>query len=190
MNKTIKNLETLINIQNETKNSAKNDYWIEQYFDKEISLDEFYLRMILAGPQIGAPQCEKIFAKLYNFELVPPNKNRGDMKKNNKYFEYKCSGFGSVNDKINIRQIRPWQKCNYIFQIINQKNHPIFVVSKQSMDKFIKTEGNGVFASHGTKQINEENTYVEYCFSLSYEKFMDFFNKFLINIPKQYFGTK
>ena len=46
------------------------------------------------------------FIKKYDCEKVSKNENRGDLKKNGRYYEYKSSGYNQ-NNSVNILQIRP-----------------------------------------------------------------------------------
>ena len=68
----------------------------------------------------------------HDCERVHKNEDRGDFKKNGRYYEYKCSGYNQ-NNSVNIVQIRPWQDCDYIIQRISDDGAITFVLTHAEM---------------------------------------------------------
>ena len=112
--------------------------------------------------QSRSPLWEKYFRIKNNCEIVPKNENKGDFKKDNKYYEYKIS----LNDQINFRliQIRPWQDCDYIIQFVTFEKIYTFILTKEEMMKEIKLCKAGY--AHGTKEANKDNTNIEYTMTI------------------------
>ena len=71
-----------------------------------ISEQVFYKISSVLSPQSRSPLWEKYFIKKHNCEIVSKDEDRGDLKKNGRYYEYKCSGYNQDNS-VNIVQIRP-----------------------------------------------------------------------------------
>ena len=119
LNETISYILDNIDESRRVKDSAVNikekliDLTIEE---QVISEQDFYRISSVLTPQSRSPMWEKYFIKKHDCEKVKRNEDRGDLKKNGRYYEYKCSGYNQ-NNSVNIVQIRPWQDCDYIINI-------------------------------------------------------------------------
>ena len=80
---------------------------------QEISEQDFYKISSVLSTQSRSPLWENYFIKKYDCERVSKNEDRGDFKKNGKYYEYKSSGY-NLGNSVNMLQIRPWQDCDYV----------------------------------------------------------------------------
>ena len=124
----------------------------------EITELKFYKLTSLLSTQSRSVLWEKYFKEKNQYETVSKNENRGDLKKSNKYYEYKVS----LNDQINFRllQIRIWQNCDYIFQFITFEKIYTFQLTKEQMVREMKLCGAN--SAHGTKESNKNNENIEY----------------------------
>ncbi|RKU29707.1 hypothetical protein C6499_07960, partial [Candidatus Poribacteria bacterium] len=93
-----------------------------------ISEQDFYKISSVLLTQSRSPLWENYFIKKHDCERVSKNENRGDLKKNGGYYEYKSSGYNQ-NNSVNILQIRPWQDCDYIIQSISDDGATTFVLT-------------------------------------------------------------
>ena len=135
------------------------DELIDLTLRREISEQDFYKISSVLTPQSRSPLWENYFIQKHGCERVNKNEDRGDLKKNDKYYEYKCSGYNQ-NNAVNILQIRPWQKCDYIIQRISDDGAITFVLTRAE----IKLEMKNLKArpAHGTKTALEDNRNVEF----------------------------
>ena len=126
---------------------------------KELS---FYKLTSLLSTQSRSVLWEKYFKEKNEYQSVSKSANKGDLKKDNKYYEYKVS----LNDQIDFRllQIRIWQDCDYIFQFITFENIYTFQLTKQQMIKEMRLCG--VNFAHGTKESNRNNENIEYTMTI------------------------
>ena len=97
---------------------------------------------------------KKYFIKKYDCERVSKDEDRGDFKKNGRYYEYKSSGYNQ-NNSVNIVQIRPWQDCDYIIQSISDDGATTFVLTHAEM--MLETRKLKAASAHGTKKALEDN---------------------------------
>ena len=79
----------------------KNDI-LKLALEKEIRELDFYKITSLLSTQSRSPLWQKYFQLKYNFDNVGKNEDRGDLKKDGKYYEYKIS----LNDQVNFRLIQ------------------------------------------------------------------------------------
>ena len=105
-------------------------------------------------PQSRSPLWENYFIKKHDCERVNKNEDRGDFKKNGRYYEYKSSGYNQTNS-VNIVQIRPWQDCDYIIQSISDDRATTFVLTHAEM--MLETEKLKATSAHGTKTALADN---------------------------------
>ena len=105
---------------------------------------------------------QNYFIKKHDCEKVSKNKNRGDFKKNGRYYEYKCSGYNQ-NNSVNMVQIRPWRDCDYIIQSISNDEATTFVLTHADM--MLEMKELKAARAHGTQAlVNNEN--IEYRMTL------------------------
>jgi hypothetical protein len=101
----------------------------------------------------------------------PKDDDSGDCSENNDKIEIKFSAITPNNDTINIRQIRMWQKCNYIILVVDlpQINDIyLFRLSHDEMaDEIINCKATN---SHGTKKSNQNNKNIENSISIKFDK--------------------
>ena len=120
LNKTISYILDNIDESRKVKNCAFSirKKLIDLTLEQVISEQEFYRISSVLSPQSRSPMWEKYFIKKHDCEKVSKNEDRGDFKKNDIYYEFKCSGYNQDN-AVHIVQIRPWQDCDYIIQSIS-----------------------------------------------------------------------
>lgn len=151
LKKTIDYILNNIDESRKVKNSAFGirKELIDLTLGQVISEQEFYRISSVLLSQSRSPLWQNYFIKRHDCEKVNKNENRGDLKKNNKYYEYKSSGYSQTNS-IRIVQIRLWQKCDYIIQSINDDGAITFVLTHDEMK--IETEKLKAGSAHGTKE--------------------------------------
>lgn len=153
----------------------KIDSLICQFSEKDLSSNvyemtngyNFYTLISLLSAQKKAPLVEKFLCKKMNYQLVPAPLNKGDAKDNNNcYYEFKTS-FTNKGEKLNIRQIRPWQNIDFYYCFYINENDidksVFFVLTKDEMLKEIKECGS---YTHGTKKANENNQNKEFSITI------------------------
>ena len=106
---------------------------------------------------------ENYFIKKYDCERVSKNEDRGDFKKNGRYYEYKSSGY-NLGNSVNMLQIRPWQDCDYIIQSVSDNGATTFVLTHAEM--MLEMKKLKASPAHGTRKALEDNTTVEYMMSV------------------------
>ena len=135
---------------------------IDLTFEQEISEQDFYKISSVLTPQSRSPLWQNYFIKKHDCERISKEENRGDFKKNDRYYEYKCSGYNQ-NNSVNIVQIRPWQDCDYIIQSISDDGATTFVLTHAEM--MLEMRRLKASRAHGTQVlVNNEN--IEYRMSL------------------------
>lgn len=151
----LKNYDLLVSTVDWVKNN-KNDI-LKLTLEKEIKELDFYKITSLLSTQSRSPLWQKYFQLNNNFQSVGKNENRGDLKKDGKYYEYKIS----LNDQVNFRliQIRIWQDCDYIFQFLTFEKVYTFRLSKKDMEYELKLCR--ASTAHGTIKSNLNNQNVE-----------------------------
>ncbi len=135
---------------------------IDLTFEQVISEQEFYKISSILTPQSRSPMWEKYFIEMHNCKKVNKKDERGDFKKNRRYYEYKSSGYNQDNS-VHIVQIRPWQECDYIIQSISDDGATTFVLTHAEM--MLEMEKLKAARAHGTQAlVNNEN--IEYRMTL------------------------
>ena len=81
------------------KDSAESikDELIDLTLRQEISEQDFYKIGSVLTPQSRSPLWQNYFIKKHDCERVSKDEDRGDFKKNGRYYEYKCSGYNQNN---------------------------------------------------------------------------------------------
>lgn len=136
---------------------------IDLTFEQVISEQEFYKISSMLTPQSRSPMWEKYFIEKHSCEKVNKKEERGDFKKNGRYYEYKSSGYNQDNS-VHIVQIRPWQECDYIIQSISDNGATTFVLTHAEM--MLEMKKLKAARAHGTQVlVNNEN--IEYRMTLN-----------------------
>jgi hypothetical protein len=164
LKKTIRDILDNIDESRRLKDSAESikDELIDLTFRQEISEQDFYKISSVLTPQSRSPLWQNYFIKKHDCERVSKDENRGDFKKNGRYYEYKCSGYNQ-NNSVNMVQIRPWQDCNYIIQSISDDGATTFVLTHVEM--MLEMKKLKASRAHGTQAlVNNEN--IEYRMTL------------------------
>lgn len=138
------------------------DELIDLTLREEISEQDFYKISSVLLSQSRSPLWQNYFIEKYDCEKVSKNEDRGDFKKNDIYYEFKCSGYNQDNS-VNIVQIRPWQNCDYIIQSISDDGAITFVLTHADM--MLEMKELKAARAHGTRAlVNNEN--IEYRMTL------------------------
>ena len=164
LKKTIRYILDNIDHSRRLKDSAESikDELIDLTLREEISEQDFYKISSVLTPQSRSPLWEKYFIKKHDCEKVKISENRGDFKKNDIYYEFKCSGYNQDN-AVHIVQIRPWQDCDYIIQSISNDEATTFVLTHADM--MLEMKELKASRAHGTRAlVNNEN--IEYRMTL------------------------
>jgi hypothetical protein len=142
-------------------NSVANirDQLIDLTLDKVISEQDLYRISSVLTPQSRSPMWENYFIEKYDCEKVKRNEDRGDLRKNGIYYEYKASGY-NLDNSVNIVQIRPWQDCDYIIQSISDDGATTFVLTHAEM--ILEMKRLKASPAHGTKEVVADNKKIEY----------------------------
>ena len=94
----------------------------------------------LLSSQSYGPLLEKLHIRHYNEDVVrvPPTDDRGDYKNFcNNYYEYKFT-IASEEGNINFVQLRPWQKVDYVLEILQPNNIlDLYYVPKKEMENLV-----------------------------------------------------
>ena len=128
-----------------------------------ISEHDFYKISSILSTQSRSPLWENYFIKKHDCERVSKNEDRGDLKKNGRYYEYKSSGYNQ-DDSVHLLQIRPWQNCDYIIQSISDDGATTFVLTHAEM--MLEMEKLKASPAHGTRKALEDNKTIEYMMRL------------------------
>ena len=126
---------------------------------QEISEQDFYKISSVLSTQSRSPLWENYFIKKHDCERVSKNEDRGDLKKNGRYYEYKSSGY-NLDNSVNILQIRPWQDCDYIIQSVSDDGATTFVLTHAEM--ILEMKRLKASPAHGTKEVVADNKKIEY----------------------------
>ena len=127
--------------------------------EQVISEQDFYKISSVLSTQSRSPLWENYFIKKHDCERVNKSEDRGDFKKNDKYYEYKSSGY-NLRNSVHLLQIRPWQDCDYIIQSISDDGETTFVLTHAEM--MLEMERLKASAAHGTKEVVADNKKIEY----------------------------
>lgn len=127
--------------------------------EQVISEHDFYKISSILSTQSRSPLWENYFIKKHDCERVSKNEDRGDLKKNGRYYEYKSSGYNQ-DDSVHLLQIRPWQDCDYIIQSISDDGATTFVLTHAEM--MLEMDKLKASPAHGTPKALEDNKIIEY----------------------------
>ncbi len=157
LNRTLRFILDNIDESRKVKNQAFSirKKLIDLTLKQEISEQEFYKISSVLTPQSRSPLWENYFIKKHDCERVNKNEDRGDLKKNGRYYEYKCSGYNQDSNSVNIVQIRPWQKCDYIIQRISDDGAITFILTHAEM--MLEVQKIKASSAHGTAKALEDN---------------------------------
>ena len=163
--KTIRVILDSIDKSRKLKESVESvkDELIDLTCEQEISEQDFYKISSVLSTQSRSPLWENYFIKKHGCERVKTNENRGDFKKNGRYYEYKSSG-DNQNNSVNMLQIRPWQDCDYIIQSISDDRATTFVLAHAEM--MLEMKRLKASSAHGTKEVVADNRKIEYRMTL------------------------
>lgn len=138
--------------------------------DSEIEtlpIESFLDVLSFSNAQFNAPAFERRLQILHKWKKISPTENRGDFEVPGfvKSVELKTS-FSNKANKINIRQIRLWQNCDYVVTYCdyNEFKHKTYFLTHDQMVEEVAKLGS---ATHGTKEANKRNLNVEYSITLS-----------------------
>ena len=140
------------------------DELIDLTLGKVISEQDFYKISSVLTPQSRSPMWQNYFIEKYDCEKVSKNEDRGDLKKNGIYYEYKGSGY-NLGNSVNVVQIRPWQDCDYIIQAISDDGATTFVLTHEEM--MLEMDDLNASVAHGTITVVADNTKIEYRMTLN-----------------------
>ncbi|MDE0682959.1 MAG: hypothetical protein OXI63_08610 [Candidatus Poribacteria bacterium] len=127
--------------------------------EQVISEQDFYKISSVLSTQSRSPLWENYFIKKHDCERVSKNEDRGDFKKNGRYYEYKSSGY-NLDNSVNMLQIRPWQDCDYIIQSVSDDGATTFVLTHAEM--MLEMKKLKASPAHGTRKALEDNKTIEY----------------------------
>ncbi len=128
-----------------------------------ISEQEFYKISSVLLSQSRSPLWQNYFIKKYDCERVSKDEDRGDFKKNDRYYEFKSSGYNQDN-AAHIVQIRPWQECDYIIQSISDDGATTFILTKAEM--VLEMEKLKASVAHVARRSSTDNKKIEYRMTL------------------------
>lgn len=138
--------------------------------DSEIEtlpIESFLDVLSFSNAQFNAPAFERRLQVLHKWKKISPTENRGDFEVPGfvKSVELKTS-FSNKANKINIRQIRLWQNCDYVVTYCdyNEFKHKTYFLTHNQMVEEVAKLGS---ATHGTKKANKRNLNVEYSITLN-----------------------
>jgi hypothetical protein len=127
--------------------------------EQVISEENFYKISSVLSTQSRSPLWENYYIKKHDCERVNKSDDRGDFKKNGRYYEYKSSGY-NLGNSVHLLQIRPWQDCDYIIQSVSDDGATTFVLKHAEM--MLEMERLKASPAHGTKKVVADNTKIEY----------------------------
>ena len=127
--------------------------------EQVISEQDFYKISSVLSTQSRSPLWENYFIKKHDCERVNKSEDRGDFKKNGRYYEYKSSGY-NLRNSVHLLQIRPWQDCDYIIQSISDDGATTFVLRHTEM--MLEMGRLKASPAHGTQEALEDNKTIEY----------------------------
>ena len=131
---------------------------IDLTLNGDITENEFYKISSLLSSQSRSPLWEKYFRTIHKCRKVSKDENKGDFEKDGKFYEYKASGY-SVDNAVNIIQIRLWQECDYVVQHISDNGANTFVLTHSEMTA--ETKRLNASSAHGTRRVTEGSRHVE-----------------------------
>jgi hypothetical protein len=129
--------------------------------NRRIHYTEFRKLCLYLNPQGRGNKYEYWYININNCKKVSPSLERGDfVDVYGLYCEYKYSG-KNRNNKLNIAQIRPWQKIDYYIiqkEWNNSSELFTFRLTKKEMNDEIALFGQ---QSHGTNKLNKDKKHIE-----------------------------
>ena len=157
------------------------DQLIDLTLEKQkISEQNFYKISSVLSTQARSPLWENYFIKKHGCERVNKSEDRGDFKKNGRYYEYKSSGY-NLRNSVHLLQLRPWQDCDYIIQSISDDGAITFVLTHAEMK--LEMEQLKASPAHGTKEVVADNKKIEYMMSI--ERGSADWNRWISNYRKE-----
>jgi hypothetical protein len=158
--------ESLV-ITNEIKRLSIND----KTLGFELPIRDFIAVMQMLTAQSYGSRIQNRLLKLLEFSRVPASENMGDCKDRfGDFYEVKASIVTPTNFKLNLVQIRPWQKIKgYICVAFDTRVDPIkievYTLDKNQMKE--ECEIMRASSAHGTKEANENNINKELRFDIN-----------------------
>lgn len=134
------------------------DHLINLTLENKIGERDFYRISSFLSPQSRSPMWQNYFIRKYDCTKIPAQEDKGDFVKNDKYYEYKASGYNRDN-AIHIVQIRLWQPCDYIIQYISDEGAVTFLLTHENMKE--ETKKLKASSAHGTKAVSQVNIHNE-----------------------------
>ena len=147
---------------------------------REISEQDFYKISSVLSTQSRSPLWENYFIKKHDCERVNKSEDRGDFKKNGRYYENKSSGY-NLRNSVHLLQIRPWQDCDYIIQSISDDGATTFVLTHAEM--MLEMEQLKASPAHGTKEVVADKKKIEYMMSI--ERGSEHWNRWIEKYRKE-----
>ena len=176
-------LQILREIKEESSKDSKygfNDDW-----------NTFIKKMQFLSPKSFGTRIQNRIIEKNSFEKVNASDDKGDFKKDDKYFEFKTTILTPSNTGANFVNIRPYQKIDgYYCLVVNTNILPYetiqFYLDKEHMDKelwLLKAN-----ASNGTIASNIENRNISFRFTIDFstenESAIRWMDKYKINSLK------
>ncbi|WP_424686429.1 hypothetical protein [Halarcobacter ebronensis] len=154
-------------------------------FDDEWNM--FIKKILFLSPKSYGTKIQNRIISKNLLQPVKANEDKGDFKKNNRYFEIKTSLLTITNQNANVTGIRPWQKIEgyYIFiidaRVFESINTYAFRLTKDEMASELEIINNNPV--NGTKKANEanQNLPLRFALSLDSEDFTRWTREYLFN---------
>lgn len=157
------------------------------YYGFDLNEDMFGILMANILPSSYGNRVPNYFAQ--KLKLLDSNdKDRGDKKYDDKYYECKTSIILDINDPIsfNIRQLRKWQDTNYIiffFNVPKKEWSRYYLTNNQMQEEVVICKAS---ACHGSKEANKVNKKPELAFSLKGENLERWNDRYKISYADLY----
>lgn len=150
--------------------------------------EEFMLLSSYVIPQKYGPYMEKRVINELGATKIKPALKRGDCVKKGIYYEIKCSLLSRADSKINMVQIRPWHKFNYLLAVVYDTttyNCYRFVLDKQEL--FKEMAACRATSAHGSVSLSKPEVNDEFRWSIGKESkhFERWKIKYMINNFKE-----
>ena len=168
LDNSIENILEVIQFVYENKDSI-----CDLALNKDLSENDFYKITSILTSQSRSPLWERYYILKNNFKKLKSTLGRGDLIMDDKYCEYKISGFNATNT-LNIVQIRLHHNCDYIIEYVHFDKKYSFMLTHKQMEKECSLIGT---SAHGTKKHNEKNKNIEYRISIQYDS--DIWNRWV-----------
>jgi hypothetical protein len=179
----------------QTNSFIKIRQWIKENLEdlNKENWSTFIQSMAYLHPQAYGPYIQKKLIEDLNLTKIKSSDDKGDfLDQFGDHYELKVSLITDCFQKINLVQIRPWQKTNYYFIafVLNEKGvHAYcFKLSHQEMKNEIELTNMG--AAHGTKNAIIENKNIELRISIPIDVNNDIFCRWFENYRSGLFDNK